>query len=68
MPYEYKALRGRIVEKYDSQSNFAKVLGVSENSLSLKMNGKTGFSQSDIVKWQELLDIQTADIGHYFFT
>ena len=47
MQYNYKKLRGRIVEKYGSQKNFADILGVSENSVSKKMQGKTGFSQED---------------------
>ena len=67
MPYTYNKLRGRIIERYDTQEKFAQVLGISKNSLSLKMNGKTSFSQDDVVKWCELLGIQTEEIGQYFF-
>ena len=68
MPYKYRKLRGKIVEKYGSQEKFSEVLGISKNSLSLKLNGKTGFSQADIIKWSGLLDIDVPEYGEYFFT
>ena len=34
MVYSYSKLKGRIVEKFGSQSAFANELGVSENSVS----------------------------------
>ena len=55
-------LKGRIVEKYLTQEKFAEVIGISSNSMSKKMNGKIGFSQKDIVKWSELLDIDKSKI------
>lgn len=67
MDYTYDKLRGRIIEKYGSQEKFAEVIGISSNSMSKKMNGKIGFSQKDIVKWSELLDIDKAEISSYFF-
>jgi len=67
MPYKYDKLRGRIIEKYRTQEAFAKEIGISKNSLSLKMNGKTGFSQEDIMEWSKLLDICQNEIGIYFF-
>jgi hypothetical protein len=66
--YEYRKLIGRIVEKYGTRKEFAKVLGISENSMSLKLNSKTGFSRKDMVRWGELLDIDVNDFGAYFFT
>lgn len=66
--YEYRKLIGRIVEKYGTRKEFAKVLGISENSMSLKLNGKTGLSREDMVRWGELLDIDVNDFGAYFFT
>lgn len=67
MPYKYNKLKGRITEKFGTRSNFAKALNLSENSLSLKLNCKTGFSQEDIDKWAELLDITIEEYGLYFF-
>lgn len=68
--YTYNKLRGRIVEKFGTQEKFAKVIGLSNTSLSMKMQCKTGISQEDIEKWSkpELLDIEPADYGEYFFT
>ena len=40
MAFNYSKLRGRIIEKYGSQSDFAKAFGCSDRTLSLKMNGK----------------------------
>ena len=67
MGFEYNKLRGRIVEKYGTQSKFAQELGISPTAMSEKMTGKTTFSQRDIEKWRQLLDIDSEDIGKYFF-
>lgn len=67
MNYKYNRLRGRIIEKYGSQEKFAETIGISSNSMSKKMNGRTGFSQRDIVKWSYLLDIKAPEYGEYFF-
>lgn len=64
----YSKLRGRIVEKFGSQVRFAEAIGISQVSLSRKLNCEVGFSQKEIVKWAELLDIKTKDYGLYFFT
>lgn len=68
MPYTYNKLRGRIVELYGNQGNFAKKLGVSETSLSKKLKCKTEFSQGDIIKWSMLLNVGVDEYGEYFFT
>ena len=68
MPYKYDKLRGRIVEKYGTQGNFAEILGISKNSMSKKMNCGTGFSQEDIILWSKLLNIKKEEYGTYFFT
>ncbi len=65
--YKYDKLRGRIVEKYGTQARYAEILGISQTAVSSKMNCKTGFDQADIRKWCELLDINTDDVGEYFF-
>lgn len=65
--YEYRKLIGRIIEKYGTRKAFAEKLGISENSMSLKLNGKTGFSQDEMTRWGELLGIDVSEIGDYFF-
>lgn len=66
--YRYNKLRGRIIEKFGTQEKFAKAVGISENSLSKKMQCKTGISQSDMSQWSKLLDISIEEYGEYFFT
>ena len=64
---DYSKLRGRIVEKYGTLSNFAEALGTSLVIVSQKMNNKTDFSRADIVKWSNLLDISSTEYDAYFF-
>lgn len=66
--YDTSKLRGRIVEKYGSQSAFADASGNSVTFISQYMNGKTQLTQATMDKWIELLDIADNDIRAYFFT
>lgn len=68
MSYTYRKLRGRIVEKYRTQTNFAKAVGISKNAMSRKMSGQVRLSQEDMIQWAELLEIDKEDFGDYFFT
>lgn len=68
MSFDYSKLKGKIIEKFGSQTAFAKEYGISENSFSLKMNNKTAFSVDDIVKICSMLNIARDDVGDYFFT
>lgn len=64
----YSKLKGRIIEKFGSQRQFASQMSVSNTTLTRKMTGKVGFSQSDIVEWCKALDIDRSEIGLYFFS
>lgn len=64
--FDYSKLKGRITEVYSSRTQFAKDMGMSENSLSYKLNKKRDFTLSEIIKAVELLKIN--DINEYFFT
>lgn len=68
MAFDFSKLRGRIVEKYGSNTSFAEKIGISTVSLSHKLNGRTSFSADDITVIVEKLDINLNDIGEYFFT
>jgi len=63
----YQKLKGRIIEKFGSQEQFASHLSISNQTLSKKMNGRSGFSQADMIKWCRALDIDIKDVGLYFF-
>lgn len=68
MAFNYSKLKGRIVEKFGSQTAFVKAFGVSENTFSLKMNNKVRFTTDDITRITRMLDIPEEAIGEYFFT
>lgn len=68
MVFDYGKLRGRIREKFKTQAAFAKALGLSNTSLSTKLNNGSEFNQKEICKCVALLEIQCAEIPDYFFT
>lgn len=68
MAFDFSKLRGRIVEKYGSQTEFAKAIGWSERTLSCKMSGKIPWKQTDICSAIELLGLSRNDIQEYFFS
>ena len=63
----YSRLRGRIRELYNTDLAFAKALKCSPAAISSKLNGKAGWSLSDMRKICELLNIEKSDIYDYFF-
>lgn len=67
MSFMYNKLRGKIIEVFGSQSKFAAEIGLSEQSVTAKLAGRTRFSQEDIIFWSEKLKIDQNDIGVYFF-
>lgn len=67
MAKTYPKLRGKIVEVFGNQRAFAKQLGISEQTVTAKLNGRFEFSQTDILDWSNLLGIDTKDVGDYFF-
>ena len=68
MAFNYNKLRGKIVEVFGTQDNFAKKLGISTNALSRKLNNKISLSQKEVIQWAELLCICEKDYKAYFFT
>lgn len=68
MSWDYSKLNGKIVEKCGTQTVFAEKIGLSERSISLKLNGKIGWKQQEIAKACDILDIRKNDIAAYFFT
>lgn len=68
MAYDYSKLIGRIIEKYTSRGSFAKAMGLSERTMSLKLNSLVSFKQAEISKACELLEVNDEEIPAYFFT
>jgi len=67
MAFDYSKLKGRIVEKYGSRTEFAKAMNVSEQTISRKINGKIPWKQPEICKAIEVLGLEESDIQDYFF-
>lgn len=68
MIYDYSKLKGRIIEKCGSQNAFAKAMGLSERSISLRLNNRLYFKQSEIDDALKILELDDCDIMPYFFT
>lgn len=66
--FDYSKLKGRIVECYKNQSNFARVMRLSERTISLKLNNRVPFTDQDIAKWCSKLKIPLEKVDLYFFT
>ena len=66
--FDYSKLRGRIIEKCGSYKTFANAVGLSPTAVSLKLCNKAYFSQTDINRAVDVLDIEPGSVGAYFFT
>ena len=67
MAYDYRKLRGRIIEKYGTLKDFAVEMKWSDRTLSLKMKCKVFWKQPEIMKAANLLDIPSDEVMDYFF-
>lgn len=65
---DYSKLNGRMAELGITQKVMASVAGMSATTMSLKLNGKGAFRQSEIQAIVNLLEIPAKEIGFYFFT
>ena len=66
--FDYSKLKGKIVEVLGNQSNYAKAIGLSETSITNKLNNSVYFTQGEIVTSAEVLHISLEEISNYFFT
>ena len=65
--FDYSKLNGRIKEVYKKQAVFAAAIGLSERTLSLKLNNKRWWTQLEIHNSCNALGINYVDIPLYFF-
>lgn len=66
--YDYRKLRGKIREVFGTQSIFARELGLSEASLSAKLNNVVEWTQEEIETSVYILGIPWKELPEYFFT
>lgn len=68
MEYDYSVLRGRIKEKFGSESALVSAIGMNRSTFSQKINNQSEFSQQDMIQIMSALDADTGLISLYFFT
>lgn len=66
--YDYTKLRGRIKERFKTETAFAKAVYMNRTSLSLRLTGIREFTQGQILLFANALEIPSCLIGDYFFT
>lgn len=64
---EYRKLKGKIIEKFDTQADFARAVDEYPTTISGKLKGHIGITCADILKWSKVLDMELEEIGPYFF-
>lgn len=66
--YDYSKLNGKITEICGTQEVFAKRIGLSDRSVTYKLNNQRDFKQSDIEAAIMVLGISREEISLYFYT
>lgn len=67
MGYNYSKLLGRIKEFGLTQERLARAIGKDKSTLTMKLNGRSAFTQKEIDEICKVLDISNDEIGDYFF-
>jgi len=67
MNFDYADLTCLIAAQYVTQYNFSLAMGLSERSISLKLNNRVRWKDVEIKKAAQLLNIKLVDIPDYFF-
>ena len=65
--FDYKKLRVKIFEDFGTNTALSKEMGITKESLSRKLQGKTAFTANDIIQICNFLDIPCEEIGLYFY-
>lgn len=65
---DYKKLKLKIKEVYDTQPAFAEAMGMNYTSLNQRLNNVVEWRTSDIARACELLGIPLEEAHLYFFT
>ncbi|REH78489.1 DUF739 family protein [Staphylococcus felis] len=65
--FDYSLLYERMAEYRHSQSSLASAIPISRTSINHKLQGKNLFTQWEIKRICDILDIPPAKVGKYFF-
>ena len=63
----YEKLLDRMYHYRQNQTTLAEAIGISRASMNAKINSQRAFTQKEIIRICELLDIPHSKIGEYFF-
>lgn len=66
--FDYKMLKLKIKEVFDTQEAFAEAMDMSHTALNQRLNCKVEWKSPEIAKACELLHIDLAQAHVYFFT
>ena len=68
--FDYRRLRGRIVEKYGTYTAFAAATGLKKSNLSAKLSNSVRITFEEVIDWSspDKLDIPPAEIHAYFLS
>ena len=66
--FDYRRLKGRIIEKYGTFTAFAAATGQKKSNLSAKLHNNVRISFEEVIDWSgpDKLDIPPAEIHAYF--
>ena len=67
MAFNYRKLKGRIVEVCGTQAEFASRMSKSERTISLKLQGKVPWKQAEMLQALSILGLSENDVQEYFF-
>lgn len=65
--FNYKKLEERINAMFGNIETFGKLMGMTKQRINSRLKSATDFTQSEIEKAAELLNIQPEEIPVYFF-
>ena len=64
---ERNKLRGRIIEKFETQEKFAEALGITPGTVSKTLRNESKLTREELIEWGNLLEIPKDDLPSYFF-
>lgn len=66
--FDYSKLLGLMTEKNFTQKKLCEMIGITENSFTNKIKGRSNFDSNEIAKICNVLGISNKLLGKYFFT
>lgn len=68
MNFDYSKFKGKIRELDMTQSQFARAIGITEQTLNLRFKNKRPFTQTEIFKTMKIFNEPIENAKLYFFT